>query len=228
MNQPPFQPPAQPPQPPHSAQPYNPYAQPPLPPQQTPGFGQPPAPVGLTPVPGQPSMYSAPHPAQPFQVPPVAQPNSGGNPVGAIFLGLFASVVLSLLYSGLIMATYKEQSVTTSNVLYFAHALLNGAVVGFLVGSVGRGNNGAGIGGAVIAALGAFFGYANSIPLVFAMEGTPKAAFDLLEHEPFLPAKLWWHNNTGGVDWLNLLGLVLAAAVAWGLCYVIGKRRRQA
>jgi hypothetical protein len=210
MSQPPPYPP-----PPQQPGGYNPYLQP-APPQQQPVFGP-------TPVPGQP-------PAPAFQPPqPLGQrPATGGNPVGAIVLGLAASVLVALLYTGLIAATYKEQSLTVANALYLAHALINGAVVGLLVGSVGRGNNGAGIGGAVIAALGAFFGYVNSIPLVFAMEETPKAAFDLLEHEPFLPAKLWWHNNTGGVDWLNLLGLVLAAAVAWGLCYVVGRRRRQA
>ncbi|MFK4103421.1 hypothetical protein ACI2L1_25755 [Streptomyces sp. NPDC019531] len=118
MSQPPFQPPpqpAQPSQPPYSTQaPYNPYTQPAQPPQQVPGFGQPP----------MYSAYSAPQPGPPFQAPPLGQrPNTGGNPVGAIFLGLFASVVVSLLYSGLIMATYKEQSTTTGNVLYFAHAL---------------------------------------------------------------------------------------------------------
>ncbi|MFE2216944.1 hypothetical protein ACFW93_34055 [Streptomyces canus] len=208
MSQPPPYPPPQPGG-------YNPYLQPAAPPQQQPLFGP-------SPVLGQP-------PAPAFQPPqPLGQrPATGGNPVGAIVLGLAASILVALLYTGLIAATYKEQSVTVANALYLAHALINGAVVGFLVGSVGRGNNGAGIGGAVIAALGAFFGYVNSIPLVFAMEETPKAALDLLEHEPFLPAKLWWHNNTGGVDWLNLLGLVLAAAMAWGLCYVVGKRRRQ-
>ncbi|MET9457081.1 hypothetical protein ABZY05_18630 [Streptomyces canus] len=219
MSQPPPYPPPPPPQPPQQ-QPggYNPYLQP-APPQQQPEFGP-------SPVPGQPPM----HPTPAFQPPqPLGQRlATGGNPVGAIVLGLTASVFVALLYTGLIAATYKEQSVTVANILYLAHALINGAVVGFLVGSVGRGHNGAGIGGAVIAALGTFFGYTNAIPLVFAVEETPKAAFDLLEHEPLLPAKLWWHNNTDGVDWLNLLGLVLAAAVAWGLCYVVGKRRHQA
>ena len=209
MGQPPFQPP---PQSPHGVpNPYNPYQQP-APPSMT---------AVPAPVPGPPPPNWAPSPLAP-------QPNTVGNPVGAIFLGLFASVVVSLLYSGVILATYKEQSTTTANLLYFAHALLNAAVVGLLVGQVGRGSNGAKIGGAVIAALGTFFGYANSIPLVFALEETPKAAFDLFGQEPFLPAKLWWQNNAGGVDWPNLLGLVLAAAAAWGLAHAVGNRRRRA
>lgn len=233
MSQPPFQPPQQPGQ---SAQPpqqpgqppqvgYNPYAQPVPPPQQPPGFAPAPLP-GIAPVP-VPGQYAVPGQAL-FQMGPGGQrPNARGNPVGAVFLGLAVSFVVALLYSGLIAATYKQQSDTAANVLYFAHALLNGAVVGLLVGSMARGSNGARIGGAVIAALGAFFGYANSIPLVFAVEETPKAAFDLLEYEPFLPAKLWWQHGSGGVDWLNVLGLVVAAGVAWGIAYAVGKRRRQ-
>ncbi|MFI6439458.1 hypothetical protein [Streptomyces sp. NPDC050759] len=210
---PPYPPPPQPPQQPQGG--YNPYMQPA--PQQQPGFGPPP-------VPGQPPM----HPAPAFQPPqPLGQgPATDGNPVGAIVLGLAASVLVALLYTGLIAATYREQSVTVATVLYLAHALINGAVVGFLVGSVGRGHNGAGIGGAVIAALGAFFGYVNALPLIFALEETPLAAWHFLQAQPFFPAKAWWNDEaSGGVDWFSPLGLVVAAAAAWGLAYAIGRKR---
>jgi hypothetical protein len=149
--------------------------------------------------------------------------------VGAVFLGFFVSVIVSLLYSGLILATYKDQTNTVGTTLYLGHALLNGAVVGFLIGTVGHRNQGAWIWGAVIAALGAFFGYTNSIVLVFADNKGGGAVWDLVRYEPFWPAKLWWADNTnGGVDWVSPLGLVVAAAAAWGLAYLIGNKRRQA
>ncbi|MER5937493.1 hypothetical protein ABT121_09260 [Streptomyces sp. NPDC001928] len=174
-------------------------------------------------------MYQM-HPAPPFQAPPFGQrPNTSGHPVGAVFLGLFASIIVSLLYSGLILATYKDQSITTANTLYLGHALINGAIVGWLVGLVGHRNTGAHTWGAVIAALGAFFGYTNAIPLVFADSESPGAVWDLLRYEPFWPAKAWWTDqSTDGVDWFSPLGLVLAAAAAWGLAYLIGNRRRHA
>ncbi|MFF4509208.1 hypothetical protein [Streptomyces sp. NPDC001401] len=242
MSQPPFQPPPQPAQPPQPPQnPANPYAQPAPPPQQPPGFGpsapqQPPMQAGPAPVPGQPPMmYGGPQPAYPmqpappFQAPPFGQrPNATGNPVGAVFLGFFVSFVIALLYTGVMVATYKDQTYATANVLYFAHAILNGAVVGALVGKVGRDSNGGRIGGAVVAALGAFFGYANALPVIIVKEQSFMALKTLLEGEPFFPAKAWWHNDShGGVDWLNLLGLVVAAAAAWGIAYLIGKNRRQ-
>ena len=228
MSQPPFQSPPPPPQPPQV--PYNPYQQ--AAPQQQPGFapppahGQPPMQAGPPFVPGPAPM----HPAPPFQAPPFGQqPSRSGNPVGAVFLGFIVSVVVSLLYSGLNVATYKEQSLTTANVLYLGHALLNGAVVGSLVGLVGHRSNGARIGAALIAALGAFFGYANSLPLIVADSQTPSAAFDLLRAEPFFPAKAWWTSEAaGGVDWFSPLGLVVAAAAAWGLAYLVGNSRPQA
>ncbi|MGW2721503.1 hypothetical protein [Streptomyces sp. NPDC001492] len=234
MSQPPFQPPQQPPQPPLNHP--NPYAQP-APPQQ-PGFGPP------GPPPGQPPMYGGPHPAPqgqppmypmqpapPFQAAPFGQrPNAGGNAVGAVFLGLLVSFVVSALYTGLILATYKDiTSTTVANTLSLGHALLNGAIVGALVGKVGRGSNGARIGGAVVAALGAFFGDANALPLIIAKEQSFMALKDMLEYNPFLPAKAWWHSDaTGGVDWFSLLSLVLAAGAAWGIAYLIGNRRRPA
>ncbi|WP_406413607.1 hypothetical protein [Streptomyces sp. NBC_01614] len=170
------------------------------------------------------------HQAPQFQAaPPFGQrPNAGGHPVGAVFLGFFVSVIVSMLYSGLILATYKDQSVTTATTLYLGHALINGAIVGFLIGTVAHRNNGAWVSGAVIAALGAFFGYTNAIPLVFADAESPGAVWDLVKYEPFWPAKAWWTDEaTDGVDWFSPLGLLLAAAAAWGLAYLIGSRRRQ-
>ncbi|MGW2237039.1 hypothetical protein [Streptomyces sp. NPDC001759] len=256
MSQPPFQPPHQPTQPPEPPQvpsyPANPYAQPiPPPQQQVPGFGppaaaapqQPPMQAGPPPAPGQPPMYGAPQPfppqpaypmqpGQPFQAVPFGQqrPAASGNPVGAIMLGLLVSVVVSLLYSGLIMATYKDQSDSTVSVLYFAHALLNGAVVGVLVGKVGQRSNGAKVGGAVVAALGAFFGYANALPYIVANSSSVQSLRDLLESDPFFPAKAWWHGSSGdgGVDWLHLLGLLVAAAAAWGIAHLMGNKHRPA
>jgi hypothetical protein len=164
-----------------------------------------------------------------FQAPPLGQqPNASGNPVGAVLLGLLVSVVVSLLYTGLILATYKDQSVTTANALYLTHALLNGAIVGSLVGLMAHRSNGARIGGAVIAALGAFFGYTNALPLIVLMNQTPIFVKNLLEADPFFPAKSWWTSDAhGGVDWFSPLGLVVAAAAAWGLAYVVGSRRRR-
>lgn len=244
MSQPPFQPPQQPPQPPEAPQvppyPGNPYAQP------APGFGPPGAPqhppmqAAPPSAPAQPPMYGAPQPfpgqqpypmqpGQPFQAVPFGQqrPTTSGNPVGAVLLGLLVSLFVSLLYSGLIMATYKDQSDSTVRVLYIAHAVLNGAVVGAVVGKVGHRSNGAKVGGAVVAALGALFGYANAIPYIVASSSSVQALRDLLESDPFFPAKAWWHGSSrnGGVDWLHLLGLLLAAAAAWGIAHVMGGRR---
>ncbi|WP_234383420.1 hypothetical protein [Streptomyces dysideae] len=168
-------------------------------------------------------------PGPPFQAPPFGQqPNTGGHPVGAVFLGFFVSVVVSLLYSGLVLATSRDMSLTAANTLYLAHACLNGAIVGALVGSVGHRSNGARIGGAVVAALGAFFGYANAIPLMIAESQAPSAVWDMVEYDPFFPAKAWWTDEVSdGVDWFSPLGLVVAAAAAWGLAYVVGNKRRQ-
>lgn len=89
----------------------------------------------------------------------------------------------------------------------------------------GRSNGARGVAAAVVAA---FFGYTNSLPLVFAVEETPIAAWDLITYEPFFPAKAWWNDGSGGgVDWFSPLGLVLAAATAWALAHTIGTRRRR-
>ncbi|MGC9542586.1 hypothetical protein [Streptomyces sp. UG1] len=148
--------------------------------------------------------------------------------MGAVFLGLFASVIVSLLYSGLVLATYKDQTLTQAHTIYLVHALVNGAIVGCLVGLVGHRSTGAHIGGAAVAAAGAFFGFTNSIPLIIAESQSPAAIGDMMEADPFIPAKAWWNNEIdGGVDWFSPLGLLLAAAAAWGLAYLIGSRRRQ-
>lgn len=256
MSQPPFQPPPQPPQdpgnpymqpaPPQQAPGFGPPAapgQPPMPTGQPPAPGQPPMHAGPPPMPGQPPMHPGmpPAPGQPaqpmypmqptppFQAPYGQRPNASGHPVGAVFLGFFASVVVSLLYSGLILATYEDQTVTQANTMYLVHALINGAIVGCLIGLVGHRNTGAHVGGAVIAAAGAFFGYTNALPLIIADRQSPAAIGDMMEADPLIPAKAWWNNEMeGGVDWFSPLGLLLAAAAAWGLAYLIGSRRRQA
>jgi hypothetical protein len=192
--------------------------------------GGPPAYPGSAPAPGQPPvqpMYPM-QPGPPYQAPyGQQQPNaSGGHPVGAVFLGWFVSVVVSLLYSGLMLATYKDQSATTAHTLYVAHALLNGAIVGALVGKMGGPSNGARIGAAVIGPLGAFFGYTNAVPLILAESMSPAAVGDMMEAEPFFPAKAWW-GSASDTTWISLLGLVVAAAAGWGLAYVVGKKGRR-
>ncbi|MET9832351.1 hypothetical protein ABZ078_24325 [Streptomyces sp. NPDC006385] len=144
-------------------------------------------------------------------------------------LGFFVSVIVSLLYSGLITLTYQDLTFVTANTFYLGHALLNGAVVGALVGAVGHRNHGAWICGAVIAALGAFFGYTNAWPLVLASERGGGAVWDMLRYDALLPARSWWNDeSSGGVDWFSPLGLLVAAGAAFGLAYLIGNKRRQA
>lgn len=173
-------------------------------------------------------MHHARQPGPPYQAPHLGQqPNAGGgSPVGAVFLGFFASVVVSLFYSVLVVATYKDQSETTAHTLYVAHALLNGVVVGALVGLVGRRSNGAQVCAAVIAPLGAFFGFTNSVPLVIAESQTPSVVGDMMENDPFFPAEAWW-GSANDSTWISLLGLVVAAVAAWGLAYVVGNRGRR-
>ncbi|WDF41717.1 MULTISPECIES: hypothetical protein [unclassified Streptomyces] len=169
------------------------------------------------------------HPAPGFQPPHFGQrPNASGHPVGAVWLAFFVSVVVSLIYTGVIFATYKDVTLVTANTLYLTHALVNGAIVGALVGSVGHDHNGARIGGTVVATLGAFFGYTNAWPLIVADMQSPGAVWDLLRFDAFLPARAWWNDETGGgVDWFSPLGLVVAAAAAWGVAYLIGKKKRR-
>ncbi|MGW2518482.1 hypothetical protein ACWC09_15970 [Streptomyces sp. NPDC001617] len=165
-------------------------------------------------------------PGPPFQGQPFGQgPVASGNPVGAVLLGFLVSFVISLVFSGVVVFMAEGWSVAASITIYLAYALLSGAIVGALIGKVGGGSSGARIGGAVIAALGAFFGWANAIPGIIAKEESFMALKTLLEAEPFFPAKAWWHNGDGGVDWSGPVSLVLAAAAAWGIAYLVGNKR---
>ncbi|MDQ0993399.1 hypothetical protein [Streptomyces sp. V3I7] len=220
----PAQPPSYPGTPPpvHAQPPVQAGAMPPAPPQPL-AFPGP----GPMPAPAQPPMYP-PHPAPAYQVSPMGQPASGdGQPVGAVLLGLLASVIVSLLYTGLILAVYKDLSSTSAYVLYIAHAFINGAVVGALAGQVGRSSGGARVGAAIIAPVGAFFGYTNAIPLIIADGRTPSAIQFMLESDPLLPAKAWWGSSAGSTV-VSLIGLVVAAVAAWSIAYAIGNRNHQA
>lgn len=244
MSQPPFQPPPQPPQPPQQPpQPpqapqssYNPYSQPGPPPQQPPhqqlpqqqsAFGPPPVPGQPPTQPMQPMQHATPYPSVPFGQGQTGTGNAG-NAFGAILLGFVVSFVISLVYVGINLATYKEQSTTVGNTLYLLHALLNGAAVGALAGTVGRGSNGARVGAAIIAVLGTFFGYTNTVVSLFLKDGSLMPLKYMLEDNPLYPAKAWWDTQGGGVDWFSLLGLPLAAAAAWGLAHLIGDKGRRA
>ncbi|MFD0574614.1 hypothetical protein ACFQ0T_41970 [Kitasatospora gansuensis] len=163
-----------------------------------------------------------PYPAYP--APPLTQQPRRGNPVGAVALGLIVSFIVSAIYTGIIFATYRHQSESTRHALYLVHALLNGAAVGLLAGLVGRRSNGARIGAAVIAPLGAFFGFANSVPLVVAERGGAHAVEFLLKADPFFPAKTWWGSHYG-TEWLSVLGLVVAALAAWSLAWFAYRNR---
>ncbi|GAA4807737.1 hypothetical protein GCM10023220_42570 [Streptomyces ziwulingensis] len=171
-------------------------------------------------------MYPA-QPVPPYRAPYGQPPRArSGHPVGAVFVGLCVSVVVSLLYSGLIVLTYKEQSLAASQTLYLVHAVVNAAIVGALVGLMGHRSTGAPLGGAVVAALAAFFGFTNAVPLILAESQSPAAIGDMMQVDPLIPAKAWWNDEiNGGVDWVSPLGLVIAAVVAWGLAYAIGRSR---
>jgi hypothetical protein len=194
---------------------YNPGNQPPMThhPPGPPGFGAP------LPVPGQFPIQ----PSYPYAAPYGPQPNSG-NPVGAFFLGLFVSVVIALLYSLIMYATYQDQPKNAAQTIYVIHALLNGAVVGAVVGLVGRRSVGAQISGAFVAMLGAFFGYANAVVLIYTDVGGLSAFSDMIRFDPFMPATVWWGSQSGA-GLISLLGLLAAAVAAWGLAFVIGRRR---
>ncbi|MFF7457148.1 hypothetical protein [Kitasatospora sp. NPDC008115] len=219
------------PQDPYQQQPPMPQQPPPMPqqppavPQQPPAYGAPP------PFPGQ-AYPAQPYPGQPYPAhpapyaPPLAPPRNSGSPVGAFFLGFAASVVVSVIYGAIAVFTFdEEQSRFSVHALYLAHALVNGAVVGLLVGLVGRRSPGAWIAGAVVAMLGAFFGYVNAIPfMVLRQSGVDGLEF-MLENEPFGPVKGWW-GGWDGTEWLALLGLGIAALAAWGLAFLTGRNRR--
>ncbi|MET9513071.1 hypothetical protein ABZX62_32255 [Streptomyces flavidovirens] len=197
---------------------YNPGHQPPVP-QQPPGppqgFGGPP-PFGPGQFPAQ--------PAYPNQAPYGQQPRSG-NPVGAFFLGFLVSFFVAMIYSVVIYATAEDQSRNVGLTLYILHALLNGAAVGAVVGLVGRRSVGAWISGIVVAMLGTFFGFANGMVFMYLDIGGMRFLGDMLMEDPFFPAKAWWGSRSG-TELHSLLGLVVAAAAAWGLAFVTGRNRR--
>lgn len=221
------------PQPQPQAQPqpqYNPGNQPPVP-QQPPGppagFGAPPAAPGQFPAQPPPpgyASYPAPYGQQAPGQPWGQQPRPG-NPVGAFFLGFLVSVAVATLYSLVMYGTYEDVTKNVAMTLYVVHALLNGAAVGAVVGMVARGRTGAHISGAVVAMLGAFFGYTNGVVFITADSGGFTAFRDMMEFAPFFPAKAWW-GAASDSEWHSLLGLLVAAAAAWGLAFVIGRNRR--
>lgn len=211
---------------PYAQSPYGPGAPPPMPPQGPPGppAGPPPG-MPQQGFPGQPGQPPAqpPFPQQQFPYPgqPAGRP---GSAVGAFFLGLVVSVVLSLLYAGIFFATYKDLTdVATVHILYFAHAVINGAAVGAVAGLVGRRNNGAQVAAGVVAVLGAFFGQANAAVFV-QLDIAGSDLYYLLRERPFFPAEMWWGRDVES-GLLSLLGLVLAAAAGWGIARLIGSRR---
>ncbi|MBT2395205.1 hypothetical protein [Streptomyces sp. ISL-100] len=196
---------------------YNPGNQPPVPPQPPAppqGFGAPPPAPGQFPV----------QPGYPYQAPYAPQPRSG-NPVGAFFLGLLVSIVIAALYSLVWYGTYEDLTKNTTMTLYVVHALLNGAAVGAVVGLVGRSRTGAHISGVLVAMLGTFFGYTNGIVLITADSGGWFAFKAMMRDAPFYPAEVWW-GSANNSEWHTLLGLLAAAAAAWGLAFLIGRSRR--
>ncbi|WP_338676101.1 hypothetical protein V1460_26350 [Streptomyces sp. SCSIO 30461] len=201
----------------------NPYAQPV--PQQLPQQQPQPTGFGYAPFPGPPQT----HPAPPFAAAPGGpRPGRSGSPVAAVVLAFFVSVLVSLLYGGAMVLTYEDQSLTIANALYLTHASVNAAIVGLLAGLLGHRRSGAHVGAAVVAALGAFFGYCNAVLLIAVERQSPSFVVDVLGEEPFFPAKAWWYGATGGeIDWFSPLGLVLAAVIGWGVARLIGSRRRQ-
>ncbi|NBE54428.1 hypothetical protein, partial [Streptomyces boluensis] len=221
----------------------NPYAQapsgpgpgapPPMPPQAPPGppAGPPPA----TPQQGFPGQPPA-QPQFPQQQPPMpgmqqqlpypgaAAAGARGSAAGAFFLGLLVSVVVSLIYAGIFFGTYKNLTdMTTVNIVYMAHAVINGAAVGAVAGLIGRRNNAAHVAAAIVAVLGAFFGQANAAFFV-QMDVMGSDVYYLLQEKPFFPAEMWWGRDVES-GMLSLLGLLLAVLAGWGIARLVGSRR---
>ncbi|THA25079.1 hypothetical protein E4198_10365 [Streptomyces sp. RKND-216] len=228
MNQPP-QPPSQPPQP---ARGYGYPQQPPAPPQPQAGVGGPQPVPGHVP-PGQPPMGGQPmYPGGGWQGAPGQMPFPGGpmqqsqrgSSAGAFFLGLLTSFVVATLYTLLFAFTHADASRAVVNGFFFAHAVVNGAVVGWLVGLVGRRRTAAHVCGAVVAALGSFFGFANAMPVIIWKVAGFEAVFDMLKMNPNYPLEAWWGPDGTG-HFVALLGLVVAAAAAWGVAFAVGRKR---
>lgn len=160
---------------------------------------------------------------QPYPAPAMGPANSG-SPVGAFFLGLLASFVIAMIYALVTMATIKDQSYGVVNALLIGHGLLNGAVVGWLVGLVGRRSTGAHVGGAIVAVLGAFFGFTNAMTFITADTGGFQSVVEMVKYTPLFPAKAWWGVDATG-HLLSLLSLAAAAAAAWGVAFAVSRKR---
>jgi hypothetical protein len=184
-------------------------------------------PTGQPPMGGQPMYPGAPWQGVPGQMPypgaPMQQPKSG-SPVGAFFLGLLGSFVVAGIYTLVFTFADFPRTRATVNGMFFAHAALNGAVVGWLVGLVGRRRTGAHTGGAIVAALGSFFGFTNAMPLMYWQVGGFDWVLHMLETNPLYPARAWWGPDATG-HFVALLSLVVAAAAAWGVAYAVGRKR---
>ncbi|MGW0733479.1 hypothetical protein [Streptomyces sp. NPDC002851] len=222
-------PPPMPPGPPQQGFGGQPAGAPPFPGQ--PGPGQPgmggPGQPGMAPgqpgmAPGQPGMA----PGQPYPYP--GQPGqrsapSAGAAVGAFFLALLASVVVSVIYSLVMFFMREDTTLGTATTLYLVHAAVNAAIAGALAGLVGRRSNGAHIGAGIVGVLGAFFGFTNGVFFVL-MDAPGSDPFFLLKEEPFLPAQIWWDSFDQN-PLVPLLGLLIAAAAGWGIARLTGSRR---
>lgn len=246
MNQPPQpqQPPSQPPRPPQApGQPSQPqgggpgygYPQQPVAPQQQMGVGAPQPVPGQAPAPGYPPPMGGqpPYPGAGPQGAPGHMPYPGstmgqrpksGSPVGAFFLGLLASFVVAAVYTLVFVFTPLADTRASVNTLFFVHAVVNGAVVGWLVGMVGRRRTGAYTGGAVVAALGSFFGFTNAMPLFAWQVGGFDAVFNMVKMTPLYPLEAWWGPDGTG-HFVAILSLVVAAAAAWGVAFAVGRKR---
>ncbi|MEU9093935.1 hypothetical protein [Streptomyces sp. NPDC048428] len=196
----------------------NPYlqapAQPPAPPQMPPAA----PPQGFGGFPQQQPYPGGGYAQQPYPGAP-QQPRSG-NAVGAFFLGLPISLVMSLVLSGALFAVYKSSpaSATTFRVVYGLAALLIAAAVGAVVGRVGGRSGGAHAAAGFLTALGIFFGFTNYLFPVLYDLGDIYAVRDALEADAFFPAKAWAESFT-------VITTLAGAAAAWGMAYAVGNRR---
>lgn len=238
MSQPQFQPPqpGQQPQQPQQPQ-YNPYAGGPAVPPQSP------APANVPQMPPHPPMQQAGPPGPPpqppmqqgwpggqqppvpgFPVQPGQQPPKSGNAAGALVLALFVSFVLTLLYAGVRAAAWQDITTTAVAITVWAFAtLVNGAAVGLVAGRVGGDRDSVRVGAAVVGVLGAFFTSTNAaVATVISAQGWSTFMW-VWKDNPFFPAVSWWGTE---LQWLSVLGLVVAGGLAFVLALALGKRRR--
>ncbi|WP_197287823.1 hypothetical protein [Streptomyces apocyni] len=211
---------------PYGQQPPGPPQQPgygyPGPPQQQPGYGYPGPPMAQQPGPPmQPMQPGYAYPPQGFQ--PGFPPPAAGNPAKAFFLGLLVSVVGSLVFAGILVASYEDLSKVGLKLSYVGFALAIGALVGAVVGKSGaRGASTMVIAG-LLAALGTFFGYTNGQVFILADALDADIVGELLEDDPFFPAESWWEGSLK--EGIALLGLAAAAGAACATAHLAGKRR---